>query len=168
MKHNTIRHENKNQEMEKQKQHKKLSRDPNKAMQEMMQTIDRLHATLMAETKVLKETDTKSFMAMQDEKVIVAREYLDGMKQLIDRKDEIKNADERLIIKLEEARKNFAETAHENYAAINRMKNGMKRLGDRIMETARETARKEKQFTYGANGHLMSSTSGTIGINESA
>lgn len=146
----------------------KLSRDPNKAMEEMMLTIDRLRGTLVSETNALKDADTQTFLGMQENKADIARDYLEGMSQLIARKDELQNADENIKNKLEEMRIEFGDIAHENHAALNRMKNGMKRLGDRIMEAARETARKEQQFVYGANGQLQNNTSGTIGVSESA
>ena len=165
---NNTAHQQAHVEVKAEKTRFKLPRDPNKAMQEMMFTIDNLRASLIQETAALKDADTQTFMTLQDKKLDVARDYLEGMSQLIARKDELQNADENLKDRLEEMRNDFAETAHENHAAINRMKNGMKRLGDRIMEAARETARKEKQFVYGANGHLQEATSGTIGVNESA
>lgn len=146
----------------------KLSRDPNKAMIEMMATIDRLRLSLVEETNALKDADTQTFLTLQDNKLNVARDYLDGMSQLIARKDELKKADEKIISRLEIMRNEFAHIAHDNHAALNRMKNGMKRLGERLMEAARETARKEKQFVYGATGHLQDSSGGTIGVNKSA
>jgi ElaB/YqjD/DUF883 family membrane-anchored ribosome-binding protein len=87
---------------------------------------------------------------------------------MLDRKDEIKQADPKLIERLEKMRSEFSDIAHENHAALERMKNGMKRLGDRIMETAREAARKEKQIIYGSSGQMQSGLKTTIGINESA
>ena len=166
--HNNTRQQNGSNNAEQKRPHVKLSRDPNKAMQEMMLTIDKLRTSLLEETSALKDADTKSFMSMQDKKLGIARDYLEGMHQLIARKDELKNADERLKDRLEEMRIDFGNIAHDNHAAINRMKHGMKRLGDRIMEAARDTARKERQFFYGPNGHLQNSTGGTIGVNESA
>jgi septal ring factor EnvC (AmiA/AmiB activator) len=146
----------------------KLSRDPNKAMNEMMFTIDRLRGVLIEETTALNDADTKRFLDMQDQKVDIARDYLEGMDQLIARKNEIKQADQDTIKKLEDMREDFGKIAHDNHAALSRMKNGMKRLGERIMETARETAKRDRQFVYGANGCLQSSTGGTIGVSESA
>ncbi|HPF79224.1 MAG TPA: hypothetical protein PLF01_08045, partial [Alphaproteobacteria bacterium] len=46
-----------------------LSTDPNKAMQEMMLTIDRLRASLIEETAALKDADTKTFLSLQDKKL---------------------------------------------------------------------------------------------------
>ena len=144
-----------------------LPKDPNRAMQEMMSTIDKLRSALIEETAVLKDADTKGFLAMQDKKLDVARDYLDGMGQLLARKDELKNADPSLKQKLEEKRTEFADIAHENHAALERMRNGMKRLGERIMETARETAKKEEELIYSASGQMQSGVKATIGVNES-
>jgi uncharacterized coiled-coil protein SlyX len=146
----------------------KLPRRTNDAMTEMMMTIDRLRDSLVAETEALNETDTKKFMSLQDNKIDVARDYMEGITQLIARKEEMKNADPKLVDLLEQKRTEFAEVAHENHAAINRMQNGMKRLGERIMETARETAKREEQIVYGSSGHMQSGSKATIGVNESA
>lgn len=145
-----------------------LSSDPNQAMQEMMATIDRLRAYLIEENKVLHDADTPGFMAMQDNKIEIARDYLDGMTQLLSRKDEIKNADPTLKKRLEKKRGEFAEIAHENHAAIERMRSGIQRLGERIMETAREAAKKEEQIVYGSTGQMQSGLKATMGVNESA
>lgn len=146
----------------------KLPRRTNDAMTEMMMTIDRLRDSLIEETNALKDADTKTFMTLQDKKIDIARDYMDGITQLIARKDEIKKADPKLINLLEEKRTEFADVAHENHAAISRMQNGMKRLGERIMETARDAAKREEQIIYGSSGHMQSGSKATIGVNRSA
>ena len=144
-----------------------LSKDPNKAMQEMMTTIDRLRATLIEETNAVKKADTKTFMAMQDNKIAVSSEYLDGMTQLLSRTNELKDADPSLKDRLEAMRLDFSEIAQENHAALNRMKNGMQRLGERIMEKARTAAKEHDQIIYGSSGHMQTSLKSSMGINES-
>ena len=147
---------------------RRLPNDPNRAMSEMMVTIDRLRSSLVKETAALKEADTKTFMELQDEKLDVAREYLDGMEQLLSRKDDMKKSDPALQDKLEAMRVDFSEIAQQNHAALERMQNGMKRLGERIMETARDASRKERQIIYGGNGQMQSGLKSTMGLNESA
>ena len=146
----------------------RLSRDINKAMQEVMVIIDNLQTFLIKETNALKDTDTPLFLTMQDEKLEVSREYLEGLSQIMGRKEELVTADESLKMRLEEMRNQFAEIAADNHASINRMRNGMERLSQRIMEAARETARKEQQIIYGAGGRMQSANRGTIGVSESA
>ena len=146
----------------------KLSRNPNQAMQEMMSIIDKLRTNILEETQALKETDTPRFLDLQNTKIDVARDYMEGVTQIMARKDEMKKADPKLIDQLEKMRLEFADIAHENHAAINRMKNGMKRLGERIMENAREAARREEEFIYSPTGRMRSGSRATIGVNESA
>lgn len=150
------------------RQHYILPKNTNRAMQDMMGTIDRLRASIIEETAALKDADTKTFLSLQNNKIDVAHDYLEGMKQMIDRKNELKNADPALKERLEKMRLEFSETAHENHAALNRMKNGMKKLGERIMEAAREAAKKEGQLIYGSTGHMQRGSKAGIGINESA
>jgi hypothetical protein len=145
-----------------------LPRNPDRAIQEMMSTIDLLRASLIEETEALNDADTRTFMTLQDKKIDVARDYMDGITQLIARKDEMRKADPKLIQRLEEMRIEFSDTTHENHAALSRMSNGMKRLGDRIMEAAREAAKKEEQLIYGASGQMQSGSKATIGVNRSA
>lgn len=145
-----------------------LPKNANKAMQEMMDVIDRLRISLVEETAALKDADTKTFLSLQDKKIEVARDYMEGITQMISRKEEMKKADPTLINKLEEMRTDFSEIAFENHAALDRMRYGMKRLGERIMEAARDTAKREDQIIYGANGHMKTGSKATIGVNESA
>ncbi len=147
---------------------RRLPNDPNRAMRDMMVVIERLRLALDEETAALKQADTKTFLSLQDKKLNVAHEYLDGMSQLLSRIDDLKKADPALLNKLEIMRAEFSNTAHENHAALERMKNGMKRLGERIMETAREASRKQRQIIYGGNGQMQSGMKTTMGINESA
>jgi hypothetical protein len=145
-----------------------LPRNPNNAIQEMMSTIDLLRSALIEETEALNDADTKTFMTLQDKKINIARDYMDGITQLIARKEEMKKADPKLIQRLENMRVEFSDTTHNNHAALSRMSNGMKRLGTRIMETAREAAKREEQLIYGASGQMQSGSKATIGVNRSA
>lgn len=145
-----------------------LSNDPNKAIQEMMETIDCLRIVMQEETSALDDTDTNRFFSLQDRKVDAARDYESGMAQMLSRKDEIKAADPALKARLEEMRGNFASIAEANLHALDRMTNGTKKLGERIMRAARREAEREQQFAYGASGHLQNGGKATMGINESA
>ncbi len=150
------------------KTEKRLHRDPNKAMQEMMVTINQLRGTLAEETNALKDADTPSFLALQEKKLGIAQDYISGMSQLLDRQDELKKADSALKQKMESMREEFSETVYENHAALGRMKNGMKRLGERIMEKTREAAKKEEELIYGSTGRMYSGIRASVGVSETA
>lgn len=154
--------------VEHKKPEKRLHRDPNRAMQEMMVTIDALRGTLIEETNALKEADTQAFLVIQEHKLEVAQEYISGMSQLLARKDELKNADAALKTKMEKMREEFSDTVFENHASLGRMKKGMKRLGERIMEKTREAAKKEEELIYGATGRMYSGIRASVGVSETA
>ena len=146
----------------------KLPSDPNKAMQEMMSTIDLLRHKMVEETDALNEANTALFMDLQDEKIEISRLYLDSMQDLLSRKDELKNADPSLKDRLEAARADFAVITKNNLAALEKMGRGMKCLEERIMVSARKSAKEQSQFAYGSNGHFQEGLKSSIGINESA
>lgn len=145
-----------------------LSQEPNKAIQEMMDIIDALRHVMEEETTILEASDAQGFLALQDRKYQAYKDYQSGVQHMMDNKEVMKAAHASLKQRLEDMRGNFQETAHTNSEAIDRMQKGMKRLGDRIMSSARENAKKEQQLVYGSQGHMASSKTTTIGIRESA
>jgi hypothetical protein len=145
-----------------------LSHDPHRAILEMMQTIDALRGVMIQETAALDKSDTDGFFSLQDQKLMIARDYQSGMSQLLARKDEIRTADPTLKARLEAMQKTFHATAVENRQSIDRMRKGMERLGDRIMRFARKAAEKETRLVYGATGQMQAGGKASMGINESA
>lgn len=145
-----------------------LSKNPDQAMQEMMDIIDNFKDVLVEETKALDETDTKTFFNLQDRKREIARDYQSGVNQILVRKDEMKQASPAAKAKLEKMRENFFETTQENMKAIERMNKGMKRLSDRIMSIARDNAQQKQQLVYKPSGEIYKSRKTSIGVNESA
>ena len=146
----------------------KLSPEPNKAIQEMMDIIDALRHVMEEETSVLEASDARGFLEIQDRKFQAYKDYQSGVQQMLDNKDAMKAAHQSLRQRLEDMRINFQKTAQTNTDAIERMQKGMQRLGDRIMSSARENAKKEQQLVYSAQGHMEDSKTTTIGIRESA
>lgn len=144
-----------------------LPQDPNKALQQMMKTIEAFKHILMRETSALKAADTGGFLALQDEKLDVARAYQSGMSQLLSRKDEIRLAAPALKERLVEMQQDFQTQAQANRESIERMRKGMERLGHRIMGAARKSAQKETEIVYGASGQMQHSGKTSMGVNES-
>lgn len=145
-----------------------LSRDPRKAMQEIMDIIDSLRLVMDAETAALKETDTGTFIRLQDDKIAAARKYQEGVTQMLARKEEMKGAPQALKDMLAQKREEFSQTADSNLDAIARMRKGMERLSNRIMQTAKREAEDARKFAYGAHGKLEGSGKASLGINERA
>ena len=144
-----------------------LPQDPDKALQQVMETVEAFKHVLMRETSALKATDTEGFLALQDEKLDVARAYQSGMSQLLSRKDEIRLASPALKERLANMQQDFRAQAQANRDSIERMRKGMERLEHRIMGAARKSAQKETEIVYGASGQMQHSGIASMGVNES-
>jgi hypothetical protein len=145
-----------------------LSRDPAKAMQEMMETIDALRRIYVEENAVLGKADTRAFIGLQDRKISLARSYQSGTQQIIARKEEFKNVPPVMKSKLREAHEEFHKLASINLKSIERLKRGVGRLNERVMSAARAAAQ-QSSVNYGKKGVLGSGERRiSIGLNESA
>lgn len=144
-----------------------LSGDPNKAMQQMMDTIDSLRNLYVEENEALEAADTKRFLSLQNRKVSVARDYQAGAAQLIERKDELQHIDTVLKQQLMGKQEEFSGIVAENLKAMDRLRRGVQRLNDRIMTSAREAAQ-TKNVNYSEKGKLnKNERSVSIGLSES-
>ena len=153
-----------------QKDNFKLSKDPNTAMQEMMNTIDHLRGIYRRETEALEASDTRAFLEMQAEKLRAARAYQNGVSQILERKEEMKKSNPLLRRRLEDMQKDFAGLTAKNIDALKRMSRVTERLGDSIRIAAKNAAVRGRAFSYGETGSLKSSEkkSVSMGISETA
>ncbi len=146
-----------------------LSADPQQAIQDMMSTIDALRNVYIAETAALKSSDTTAFLTLQDEKIIAAQRYHNGISDFLERKDEILKTRPDLKAIIHRKQEEFSAVAHENMDALARMRRTVERMGARIMQAARDAATREG-VTYSNNGnmHGYRNKPVTMGLNESA
>lgn len=145
-----------------------LSGDPNKAMQQMMDTIDTLRNIYVEENEALQASDTDTFLKIQDKKINAAKDYQSSAEQLMDRKDELQHIDTALKQQLMGKQEEFTGIMAENLKAIDRLRRGVKRLNDRIMNSAREAAQKD-HVNYSAQGQIEKNERPvSIGLSESA
>lgn len=146
-----------------------LSSDPKQAMQDMMLTIDALRSVYVAETTALKSSDTETFLNLQDEKIIAAQRYHNGLSDFLNRKDEIMAVHPDLKAIIRKKQEEFATIATENLDALDRMRRTVDRMGSRIMQAARDTATRDG-VTYGNKGSMNGYNNKpiTMGLNESA
>ena len=145
-----------------------LSGDPNKAMQQMMETIDRLRDVYVEENEALQGADTKRFLGLQDRKIAAARNYQSGAEQMLERKGDLQHIDNALKQQLAHKQEEFSGIIAENLRALDRIRKGVQRLNDRIMNSAREAAQ-TKNVNYSAKGKLNKNERPvSIGISESA
>ncbi len=146
-----------------------LSSDPNRAMQEMMQAIDALRAVYVEENAALGRADGRAFMAVQEKKILVARQYQRGAAQILERKEDIaKKLDPRLRHALQKKEQEFAVVSRQNLENLDRMRRGTQRLSERIVQATRDMVRKDTHC-YGARGHLEPNERAvSVRLNESA
>lgn len=145
-----------------------LSRDPHKAMQEMMETIDALRSVYREENDILARSDARGFMRLQDRKIEMVRKYQSGVQQIVERQDEFRKADPALRARLVEAHEDFNILAGQNMKGLQRLERGVKLLGERIISAARDSATKDA-VNYGIRGKLNAYKGPlTIGVSESA
>ncbi len=147
-----------------------FSADPNKAMQEMMDTIDRMRGVYERETSALESLDTKEFLSLQDEKLQTTNDYKSGIEEIMRRKGSIKAADPALKKELERMQVDFSELSAKNLTALKRMQRTMERLGNTVQKAAKESVNKHRAFSYGESGQLQKNErkSVSIGVSETA
>lgn len=148
----------------------KTANDAGRAMQDMMATIDALRGVYVRETEALENTDTKTFLSLQDEKLEIAQLYKRGIEALMTRKDDLKSASPTVKGQLAAAQKEFATLANRNMEALQRMQRSTERLGHTIMGAAKDAARKQQAFSYGENGlvHKNEKKTVSMGFGETA
>ena len=139
----------------------------NVLLKELMITITALRDVLLKENDALAHTNTRAFVAVQDEKVAVARKYEALMTDLLSRED-IRNADPQIKKQLLSLEQGFTEVMKDNLIRLDRMKSATEKLGDRIMKSARKSAESMTQFAYGSTGNMQKGTKATIGVSEQA
>lgn len=146
-----------------------LSADPKQAMQDMMMTIDALRSVYVAETTALQSSDTDAFLNLQDEKIIAAQRYHNGLSDFLNRKDEILSVHPDLKSMIRRKQEEFSAVARDNLDALDRMRRTVDRMGSRIMQAARDTATRDS-VSYGNKGSMTGYNNKpiTMGLNESA
>ncbi len=142
--------------------------DINMALTHTILAVNALADVLVRETAALKETKTKAFMDLQDEKVDAGRRYELLVTNLMERGSAVKKADPKLKSRLQSFQAHFGEIAAENLKWLDRMKNATGRLGETIMREARKSAQKQTQFAYGASGTMQKGNKALIGFDERA
>lgn len=147
-----------------------LSATPEKAMNEMMDTIDSLRSVYIEENKTLENVDTEGFMALQDKKFATAKLYQQGIAEILIRKDEMRRVDPALKRKLERMQADFTTLAAENKDALKRMQRTMERLNNTIRSATKEAINKNQATSYGECGRMQDMKKRVVstGISETA
>lgn len=132
-----------------------LSRDPNTAMQEMMETIDHLRDVYQRESEALRNGDVESFMSVQEEKLATAYQYQSDIQDLMDRGETLKEQGRKeLIQELQAKYEEFTKATQHNVTALERMDRIMGRIGERLISAAKRAAMQDS-CSYSASGAIQ-------------
>jgi hypothetical protein len=142
--------------------------DVKSVVDRFVMTVSQLQALLAKETDYLKVADRNSFLKLQDEKVAVAQNYQRDIFAVKNIAKTLKSKYPSLVPYLHEKQAGLSLIISENEKALKRMEKSTKRLTDRIMDIARETAIEKNSVAYGAAGELDRSKRASMGISESA
>ena len=147
-----------------------LSASPEKAMNEMMETIDLLRDVYVEENKALENVDTKGFMDLQEKKLETAKLYQRGIEEIVARKEEMRRVDPTLKRRLERMQEDFSTIAAENKEALKRMQRTVERLTETIRSAAKDAVNQHQATSYGDSGRLHSSEKRIVstGVSETA
>jgi prefoldin subunit 5 len=146
-----------------------FSADPNLAMQEMMSVIDALRSVYVRENEVLAASDARAFVEIQKEKFEAAQKYQAGVEDLMKRKESMKSASPVLKNRLVEMEKEFSQISEKNIEALKRMQRCVERVGQTIMNAAKDAARKRRAVAYGESGALRGDAKTvSMGVSETA
>lgn len=142
--------------------------DINVAILHTIIAVTALRDVLLKENEALEASKTKDFLALQDEKVEVARRYEILVNHLMDNGEKTKTADEKLKAQLQRLQGDFSTVCQRNLELIERMKTATEKLGECIMRSARKTAEAATQFAYGSSGKMQRGNRASIGLEERA
>lgn len=145
-----------------------LDQNPNTAIQQMMDALDALRHVYSEENQALESADTRRFMDLQERKISAAQHYHDTAAQIIEHREKFAKADPALRQRLQAMHADFSKMTETNLSALERLNKGVKRLGDRIVKSARDAAMRDAT-NYRRNGTLHHQDRPvSMGINESA
>ncbi|MCK5384932.1 MAG: hypothetical protein KAJ29_05095 [Alphaproteobacteria bacterium] len=131
---------------------KALPGNTSHAISDVIAAAQILEDIYCAEIDALKKPDTGAFIDLQSSKIEAAQNYYSIMTQMLERKNELKNANPAMKKRLKEMHTRFSNTTEENLEVIKRMKRYTARLGDTLRNAAIKASERNSAFSYGENG----------------
>lgn len=146
-----------------------LPRDPEKAMMDIISRMTRLIGVYERETQALEESDVRVFAALQEEKLHVATLYESAIRQIMNRRGEIKNISEKIKEQMRVLQQDFDAIGRRNLDALERVGRSTKRLADIMIKSVRHSMQSQNPVSYAHDGKAYERKAGlSIGVNQSA
>lgn len=117
------------------------------------ETVKALITLLKQETRAVQATDLQTFTQLQTAKNDLYELYHNDIRNLIMRKDDLKDLPDNIKDRLRAWEAELSNTAHLNSSALGLASKSFGRLRDRVMHFAKESVLRVSA-QYGANGSL--------------
>lgn len=128
--------------------------NPDAVLEQMILFIQHLKDIYVRETEALEDGDSRTFLAMQEEKFAAATRYQEGIDHILARKDEMQTANPLLKSALRRMQEECSKLFERNLEALERMNGTMGRLGEKLRSAAMQEANKYRNLSYGEHGHV--------------
>jgi len=138
--------------------------ETNKLIKSFINTINDLKGIYELETQALERIDTNGFLSLQEQKWQKAQRYQIEIAHLLSQKEALKSADTGLKNTLQSLYAEFLEISSKNMTALKRMQLTTERLGTTLQRAAGELIKKQRAFSYGANGTLHDDSKRRISV----
>lgn len=117
---------------------------PDRALEVFLSILLDLKHIHVQELDTLRNHDTKGFMDLQPRKILLARDYEIGAKEIMVRTESMKKADKALRDLVVKEQMELETLAHETERAINIMTLAVKRVNQRLIDAARHAMKQDK------------------------
>ena len=143
---------------------------PNRLIKDVMESLEGLQSIYETETNALEAADTKTFLEIQEKKLLFADQYRHCIERSIARKNEIKQADPELKKRLQEMQSSFSELTLKNVNALQRMQRCSERLGNTLRNATKTAIQKKRNLGYGETGIMKDNRKQriTVSLSETA
>lgn len=145
-----------------------LSKNTDRALAEIIGTINELRKVYEDENTALQACDTKRFLSLNARKLQAVSDYKACVRQVVQRRAEFSRVHPEIRTRLLALETDFTELATRNLELLSRLNKSVQRLGARLKRAAIDAVQK-KSVNYSASGNLTRvERPVSIGINQSA
>lgn len=130
---------------------------PDRALEVFLSIMLDLKTVHLQEMDALNKKDMKAFMDLQSRKILLARDYEVGAKEIIVRTDNIKQASKPLRDLVIKEQMELQRVSEQTERVLQRMTTAVKRVNNRLIDAARHAVKQDK-INYDHKGSIDSTS----------
>lgn len=144
--------------------------NPDQAVAAAITHMKDVHDIIAAENDALDKLDTKTFLALQDEKTMRVRTYQNTLINLRQNRDSLKTVSPLLKKQLEDTQVEFALIARKNLEALARMNRVSERFKETLHRAAQKAHKNKITGRYTESGEIdaRSKRNASMGVSDTA